>query len=369
MKPTLILDRDGTLIAEPPDEQIDDPRKLHFLPAMVRTLRMAVHDLGFRLIMVTNQDGLGTDAFPEEMFAEPQRILLDVLASEGITFDAVLIDRSRPSDGLPTRKPGTALIDPYRPSIDPERSWVIGDRPTDVRFGQALGLRTILLADPSSKPMAEAAFAAADERATSWEAIGVLLRRHARRATIDRRTRETTIAGWVGLDGTGYRRITTGLGFFDHMLEQLAVHGGIDIDIETVGDLHVDEHHTIEDTALALGEALRVALGDRRGIERYAFDLAMDEAQARVALDLGNRPYLVWDVPLRQERVGAVPTVMMEHFFRSLADALRCTLHVAASGHNDHHVIEAVFKGVARCLRQAVRRTGDDVPSSKGVLS
>lgn len=352
MKKVLFIDRDGTLLAEPADEQIDAFEKFAFVPGSIYGMK-ALSGLGFELVMVTNQDGLGTPAFPEETFFPCQNLLLDTLRSEGVVFDNILIDRSFPEDNAPTRKPRTGLLSAYLDgSYDLGASFVIGDRGSDVQLAANLGA-TALQVGP-----------------LSWPEIVERVRRSVRRATIERKTGETEIHVTVDLDGVGNSTIDTGLRFFDHMLTQLVHHGGIALTLRCKGDLDVDEHHTVEDTAIVLGEALRTALGDKRGIERYGFALPMDESRAFVLLDFGGRSELVWDVAFTREYVGDMPTELFRHFFKSLADAMRANLYIQARGENNHHLAEGIFKAFARSLRQAVARNvfSYELPSSKGLL-
>ncbi|MEO7326842.1 MAG: bifunctional histidinol-phosphatase/imidazoleglycerol-phosphate dehydratase HisB [Dokdonella sp.] len=349
----LFVDRDGTLIEEPADQQIDAYEKFRLVPGAIAALRRLV-DAGYELVMVSNQDGLGTASFPQETFVGPQRLLLDILAGEGIRFREVLIDPSLPAEHAPTRKPGVGLVRHYLGAgqLDRERSAVIGDRETDLEFARNLGIRGIRIGPE-----------------LDWRAIAHLLLDAPRRARVARATRETRIEVEVDLDSTARPIIATGVGFLDHMIEQLGVHGGFALTLRCEGDLHIDEHHTVEDSALALGQALREALGERRGIGRYGFTLPMDEALAQVAIDLSGRPYFVFEGSFPRESVGALPSELVPHFFRSLADALGANVHLSVRGDNAHHMIEACFKAVGRALRQAVRRDGDDVPSSKGMLA
>ena len=358
----LFIDRDGTILQEPADEQIDSFEKFHFVPGAISALRFLRQHTDYRFVMVSNQDGLGTPSYPEEDFWPTHNLMLEILEGEGVTFDDILIDRSFPEDNLPTRKPGTAMLTKYMDgSYDLANSYVIGDRESDAQLARNLGCKGILLG--------------------TWDKAVEIIYAGVRQATVTRTTKETDIAVSVNLDGTGKSSISTGLGFFDHMLEQIAKHGSIDLDIRVKGDLHVDEHHTIEDTALALGEALLKALGDKRGIERYGFSkdggsaaveytLPMDDCLCSVALDFGGRPWLVWDAEFHRERVGEMPTEMFLHFFKSLSDAARMNLNIKAEGQNEHHKIEGIFKVLARALRMAVRRDIHhmQLPSSKGVL-
>jgi len=352
--PTLFVDRDGTLVEEPADEQVDALDKIRFLPGVFAALG-TLQRAGYRLVMVSNQDGLGTAAFPADRFNLCQDFILRAFASQGIVFQAVCICPHRPEDGCACRKPALGLLRDWlrEHAFDPERSAVIGDRDSDLQLAANLGLRGLRVRHPAAP-------------AESWpEAVRALL---ARRARVERRTRETAIEASVELDGDTRIEVSTGIGFFDHMLEQLAKHGGFGLRLRCVGDLQIDEHHTVEDCALALGEALRRALGDKAGIGRYGFLLAMDEAEAQVAIDLSGRAYFVFDGRFGREQVGALPTELVPHFFRSLSDALGCALHLTVRGDNTHHMIEASFKGVGRALRPALQRSGHDLPSTKGVL-
>lgn len=352
--PCLFIDRDGTILQEPADEQIDSFEKFHFVPGAISALRFLRQHTDYRFVMVSNQDGLGTESYPEEDFWPTQNLMLEILAGEGVTFDDILIDRSFPEDNLPTRKPGTAMLTAYTDgSCDLAHSFVIGDRESDALLAQNLGAQALILCEDMD-----------------WEKVVEFVYAGERKASVRRTTRETDIAITLNLDGTGKSQISTGLGFFDHMLEQIAKHGGIDLEIQVKGDLHVDEHHTIEDTALALGEALLKALGDKRGIERYGYTLPMDDCLCSVALDFGGRPWLVWDAEFKRERIGEMPTEMFLHFFKSLSDAARMNLNIKANGQNEHHKIEGIFKALARSIRMAVRRDIHhmQLPSSKGVL-
>jgi imidazoleglycerol-phosphate dehydratase/histidinol-phosphatase len=350
----LFIDRDGTVVEEPPDEQVDALEKVRFLPGVFAALAELMR-AGYRLIMVSNQDGLGTASFPFEHFERCQNFILETLASQGIRFDEVFICPHLPDAGCDCRKPRTGLLAAYlaRTALDPERSAVIGDRDSDLAFARNLGVRGLRVR----------------ARGSATETWGtVVAELTARRAIVVRRTRETDIHVGVELDSTTPSRIETGLGFFDHMLEQLAKHGGFSLQLRCRGDLHIDEHHTVEDCALALGEALRRALGDKAGIGRYGFLLPMDEAEAQVAIDLSGRAYFVFDGKFGREHIGTLPTELVPHFFRSLADSLGAALHLSVRGENTHHMIEACFKGVGRALRPALRREGSDLPSTKGVL-
>jgi imidazoleglycerol-phosphate dehydratase/histidinol-phosphatase len=364
MKKVVFLDRDGTLIVEPPDQQIDSLEKLELVPGVIHGLRMLA-DRGYELVMVTNQDSLGTPAYPWENFDPPQRKLLKLLEGEGIVFAEIFICPHHPNDTCGCRKPKIGLVEEYLKTndIDLSRSFVIGDRETDVEFARNIGCKSIRLGG--------AIQSSADVIVPSFVDACKTIIRSDRSYRLERKTTETSIQVEVSLDGTGRYQIKTGVGFFDHMLAQLAKHSMIDMDIRVEGDLHVDEHHTVEDTGLALGEAIRQALGDKRGIERYGFLLPMDESLAQVAIDLGGRPYLVFKATFERERVGEFPTELVEDFFRALADGLRGNLHIKVEGRNDHHKIEAIFKGVAKALKQAVSydpRSASLLPSTKGVL-
>ena len=379
----LFIDRDGTILQEPADEQIDSFEKFHFVPGVISALRFLREHTDFRFVMVSNQDGLGTSSYPEADFWPTHNLMLEILEGEGVTFDDILIDRSFPEDNLPTRKPGTAMLTAYTDgSCDMSQSFVIGDRESDAQLAANLGCRAILLSPSSSSYPSSSSSSMLDGAflVPSWQAASEIIYAGPRQASVSRTTKETDIAISLNLDGTGKSSISTGLGFFDHMLEQIAKHGNIDLDIRVRGDLHVDEHHTIEDTALALGEALAKALGDKRGIERYGFadedpiagdyTLPMDDCLCSVALDFGGRPWLVWDAEFNREKIGEMPTEMFLHFFKSLSDAARMNLNIRAQGQNEHHKIEGIFKALARAIRMAVRRDIHhmELPSSKGVL-
>lgn len=360
----VFVDRDGTLIVEPPDQQVDSLEKLELIPGVIQGLKLLV-DRGYELVMVSNQDGLGTPSLPAERFELPQRKLLKILDGEGIRFSQILICPHTPADQCECRKPKTGLVRQYleRNSVDLDKSFVLGDRETDVELGRNIGCRTIRLLQSGTT---QADFAVGD----FLEACRYIIRSE-RTASIERKTQETSIKVTAALDGRGRYDITTGVGFFDHMLEQLSKHSMIDLIVKVEGDLHIDEHHTVEDTGLAVGGAIRQALGDKRGIERYGFVLPMDEALAQVAIDLSGRPYVVFETRFEREKVGDLPTELVEDFFRGFADGLRATINIKADGRNDHHKIEAIFKSVARALRQAVKR--DEamlgvLPSTKGKL-
>jgi len=367
----LFIDRDGTLINEPQDEQIDSLEKLEYYPGVFYWLRRIVLETSYELVIVTNQDGLGTERFPEDTFWPAHNQMMRAFDNEGIRFSEVCIDRSFPADKLPTRKPGTGMLTRYLSSeYDLANSYVIGDRTTDVELARNLGAKGILLNDNSfSAKIDQAGLKSSCALITkNWSDIHALVTATRRLASVKRTTKETDIDITVNLDGQGVAAISTGLGFFDHMLDQLARHGGIDIEIRVKGDLHIDEHHTIEDTALALGEAFSKALGDKRGIERYGYCLPMDDCLAQVALDFGGRPWLVWDAEFKREKIGEMPTEMFYHFFKSFSDTSRCNLNIKAEGVNEHHKIEAIFKAFAKSIKMAVRKDGNQLPSTKGVL-
>ncbi len=374
MKKAIFIDRDGTIIREPADEQIDSLEKLEFVPGAISSLR-ALMGRGYELVMVSNQDGLGTDAFPEAVFYPAHNKMLATLEGEGVKFDAEWIDRSFPADNLPTRKPGTAMLAGYMTGeYDLSHSFVIGDRLTDIQLASNLGARGILLlsetGDRAESLRLQAERMGAALVSDDWHSVARFILDAERAATISRTTSETAITVEVCLDGEGRSSISTGLRFFDHMLDQIAHHSGISLTITCRGDLDVDEHHTMEDVAIALGQALDKALGDKRGIDRYGFVLPMDESRAMVLIDLGARIDFSWDVTFTREYIGDTPTEMFAHFFKSLASALRCNLHISAVGSNNHHLIEGVFKAFARALKMAIRRDpfSYSLPSSKGVL-
>lgn len=375
MKRVLFIDRDGTLVVEPPvDYQLDSLEKLEFRPRVFQSLAYVAARLDFEWVMVTNQDGMGTPSFPAETFWPAQHKIIQALANEGIRFDEVCIDTSLPEEQRPTRKPGTAMLTRYMAGdYDLVHSYVIGDRLTDVQLAANLGCRAIYFA-PAATGVAEveaAGLAPVCEAVTDdWWQVAQILCGGTRRVSLSRRTAETDIQVSLNLEGTGRTQIHTGLGFFDHMLDQLGRHSGVDLRVDVAGDLQVDEHHTIEDTALVLGEAFARALGDKRGIARYGFSLPMDDALCRVALDFGGRPWLVWKARFRREKIGDMPTEMFLHFFKSFSDAARMNLHIEAVGANEHHKIEGIFKAFARALKMAVKRdvTDSTLPSTKGSL-
>lgn len=352
----LFIDRDGTLIEEPEDEQIDSFAKLKFTKGMFRNLGFIRSHLDFKFVMVSNQDGLGTDSFPEDTFWPVHNFILQSLEGEGITFDDQLIDRHFPEDNSPMRKPGTGMLKAYLedPQYDIAGSYVIGDRESDAELAKNLGCKALILGKDGM----------------DWDKIAEILFAGERIAEVKRTTKETDIYIKVNLDGTGKSDISTGLGFFDHMLEQISKHGMMDLTIHTKGDLEVDEHHTIEDTGIALGECILQALGDKRGIERYGYCLPMDDCLCQVALDFGGRPWLMWDAEFKREYVGEMPTEMFMHFFKSFSDSSKMNLNIKAEGTNEHHKIEGIFKALARSLRMAVKRDiyHFELPSSKGML-
>ena len=376
MKSALFIDRDGTLIIEPPVTfQVDTLEQMTFLPGVIRNLHFIREKLSHELVMVTNQDGLGTPVYPQENFDNVQNKMLEILEGEGVVFDKIFIDKSFPEDGLPTRKPGTAMLTEYMDgSYDLANSYVIGDRLTDVQLAKNLGANAIFIASDVESGEAQVKSAGFTDLnvkvVTSWNEIAEYLFAGERVATVQRTTKETDIFVSLNLDGTGRCEISTGLGFFDHMLDQIGKHSGCDLTIKVKGDLNVDEHHTIEDTAIALGEALLKALGDKRGIERYGYCLPMDDCLCSVALDFGGRPWLVWDANFSREYVGDMPTEMFLHFFKSLSDSAKMNLNVKAEGDNEHHKIEGIFKALARSIKMAIKRDiyKFELPSTKGSL-
>ncbi len=378
MKKVLFIDRDGTLVIEPPvDYQLDSLEKLEFYPGVFQYLSRIVKELDYELVMVTNQDGLGTDSFPEDTFWPAHHKMMQAFTNEGIEFAAVHIDRSFPADMAPTRKPRTGLLTEYiEGDYDLKNSFVLGDRLTDMELAKNLGAQGIFISQDTGLGDEELSTKKQELDKTialttqSWEAIYQFLKLPARTAIIQRTTKETTIEIELNLDGTGQAKNETGLGFFDHMLDQLARHSGCDLTVKVKGDLHIDEHHTIEDTALALGSAYRQALGDKMGIERYGFSLPMDDCLAQVALDFGGRPWLMWEADFKREKIGDMPTEMFYHFFKSFSDTALANLNIKAEGTNEHHKIEAIFKAFAKSIKIAVKRDVKNMrlPSTKGIL-
>jgi len=362
MKKVLFIDRDGTIITEPEDEQIDSFEKLSFLPGAITGLSKIARELDFELVMVTNQDGLGTDSYPEDTFWPVQNKILEILRAEGIEFKEIFIDRTYPEQMAPTRKPGTAMLVKYlSKGIDLSASYVIGDRLTDVELAKNLGCKAILINKTGSED--------AELYTTDWNDIYKHLKKILRIAKVERTTLETQIKVEVNLDGSGKSSVDTGIGFFDHMLEQIARHGNIDLMIKVTGDLKIDQHHTVEDVAITLGETILKALGSKKGIERYSFVLPMDDCLAQVALDFGGRPWLLWNAEFLREKIGEMPTELFFHFFKSFSDSSKCNLNIKAEGENEHHKIEAIFKAFAKALKMAVRQTDNfSLPSTKGTL-
>ena len=375
MKRALFIDRDGTLVIEPPiDFQVDSLEKLEFYPKVFRNLYFIRKHLDFEFVMVSNQDGLGTASFPEETFWPAQNKILKTLEGEGICFDDILIDPSMPEDDSPNRKPRTGMFGKYlTDEYNLAESYVIGDRPTDMQLAVNLGAKAIWLHpydDEAKQILAENSSFTPALISDDWDKVTEFLFAGERRAVVQRTTKETDIYVELNLDGHGETNISTGLGFFDHMLEQIGKHGGVDLTVRVKGDLNVDEHHTIEDTGIALGEALYKALGDKRGIERYGYTLPMDDCLCSVALDFGGRSWLVWDAEFKREKVGDMPTEMFLHFFKSLSDAAHMNLNIKAEGTNEHHKIEGIFKALARSIKMAIRRDiyKYELPSTKGML-
>lgn len=376
MQKILFIDRDGTLIEEPKDNfQVDSFEKLKFIPEVISNLKKIVLETDYKLVIVTNQDGLGTKSFPEKSFWPAHNLMLDIFKSEGVFFEDILIDRTFAKENAPTRKPNTGLLTKYlnTKKYDLENSFVIGDRLTDIQLAKNIGAKGILIGRSADKT---------DDnklnnkelknyialKTTNWKSIYEFLSKKQRIATIQRNTNETKIFVKLNLDGTGKSTIKTGLGFFDHMLEQLAKHSGCDVEIKVKGDLHIDEHHTIEDTAIALGEAFLKALGDKKGISRYGYLLPMDDVLAQAAIDFSGRPWLVWKVKFKREKVGDMPTELVFHFWKSFSDAAKCNLNIKAEGENEHHKIEAIFKAVAKSVKMAIKVDGNELPSTKGLL-
>ncbi len=379
MKRILFIDRDGTLIKEaPPTYQVDSWDKLEFYPEAFFYMKKITEDFDYALVMITNQDGLGTTAFPEENFWPIHRHIIKSFENEGVSFDATYIDRSFARENSPNRKPSTGMLKEYinNPAYDLAHSFVIGDRITDVQLAKNLGCKAIWLNNDPALGAAEIKNNTNELKEViviethSWQKIYEFLKSGLRKVSHERNTSETKIKIELNIDGNGLADIKTGLGFFDHMLEQIARHGKLDISITASGDLHIDEHHTIEDTGIALGEAFAKALADKKGMERYGFALPMDEAEAKVLIDFGGRPWIVWNAEFKREKIGEMPTEMFFHFFKSFSDAARCNLHVECKGDNEHHKIEAIFKAFAKAIRMAVKRDPFDnyLPSTKGVL-
>lgn len=378
-KKVLFIDRDGTLILDPPPtHQVDSFEKLAFYPHVIEYLNKIATRLDYELVMVSNQDGLGTDSYPEETFEGPHNLMLKIFENESIHFENILIDKSFAHENKNTRKPGVGLLLDYinNDNYDLKNSFVIGDRITDVLLAKNLGCRAFFLDNNENLGSNETDKTPEDLkdvialRTTEWKAIYNYLKPQLRKSTVKRKTNETDIFISLNLDGNGQSKIDTGLHFFDHMLDQLARHGGLDLEIKCQGDLQVDEHHTIEDTAIALGEAFRLALGDKRGIARYGFLLPMDDALAQVAIDFGGRSWLMWDASFQREKVGDMPTEMFYHFFKSFSDAARCNLNIKVTGDNEHHKIESVFKALARAIKMAVVQDDENqnIPTTKGIL-
>jgi imidazoleglycerol-phosphate dehydratase/histidinol-phosphatase len=362
MKKVLFIDRDGTIMTEPADEQVDSLDKFGFLPGVINALSKIVQETDYELVMVTNQDGLGTASFPEESFWPYQNLMLQILKGEGIGFKEIFIDRSFPEDRVPTRKPGTAMLTKYlTQGIDLESSYVIGDRLTDIELAKNIGCGAIFIGE---KLQDDSIFATKD-----WNRIYQYLKMRPRVASLTRKTNETSISIEVNLDGSGLSDISTGIGFFDHLLVQIAKHSGIDIVINAKGDLETDEHHTIEDVGITLGETLLKAMHSKKGIERYGFTLPMDDCLATVAVDFGGRPWIVWKAKFIREKIGEMPTEMFFHFFKSLSVGAKCNLNIKAEGENEHHKIEAIFKAFAKAVKMSIKQTGSNtLPSSKGSL-
>ena len=363
MKKVLFIDRDGTLVIEPPvDLQLDSLEKLEFYPGVFQWLSRIVRELDFEIVMVTNQDGLGTSSFPEETFWTAQNKVLEAFTNEGVDFDEICIDKSFPEDNAPTRKPRTGLLNKYLyGNYCLEDSFVIGDRASDIELAKNLNAQGIFIGNEN---MPDAVLST-----TNWREIYQFLKSNPRRAKRVRKTSETDISVEINLDGNGPSIISTGLGFFDHMLTQISKHGSMELSIEVKGDLEIDEHHTIEDVAITLGETFAQALGAKKGIQRYGFLLPMDDCLAQVAIDFGGRPWLVWDAEFTREMIGDVPTEMFMHFFKSFSDGAKCNLNIKAEGSNEHHKIESIFKSFAKAIKMAVEKTNNySIPSTKGIL-
>ena len=376
MKKVLFIDRDGTLTLEPEDYQVDTFEKLIFYPQVFWYLSSIVKELDYELVMVTNQDGLGTDSFPEEEFWPYQNHLVKSFENEGVIFSEILIDRTFLEDKADTRKPGTGMLTAYinNPEYDLSNSYVIGDRLTDMQLAKNLGSKGIFIDNNADLGADEVTDTALEETIVlttkRWENIYRMLLLKERAVRLERNTKETKISIDLNLDGSGKSQIDTGIAFFDHMLDQLARHGGVDLNIKTIGDLEVDEHHTIEDTAIALGETFAQALGDKKGIERYGFTLPMDDSLTQVALDFGGRSWLVWEAKFKREMVGQMPTEMFYHFFKSFADGAKANLNIKSEGTNEHHKIESIFKAFAKAIKMAIKRDANKMilPSTKGIL-
>lgn len=369
MKRVLFIDRDGTIIEEPADFQVDSFGKLRLLPGVITYLGRIAAETDYELVMVSNQDGMGTASFPEEQFLPVQNFLIELLEREGIHFAEICIDRSFESEGKPTRKPGTGMLTEFmNGGFDLTNSFVIGDRPTDVELARNLGSKAIFVANPNfATPPPDSTIACV---AREWKEIYEFLRTPSRTATLRRTTNETDISVDLNLDGSGISQIRTGLPFLDHMLEQLTKHAGLDLRLSASGDLHIDEHHTVEDVAITLGEAFSAALADKRGMERYGFTLPMDDCLAQVAIDFGGRNWIVWEAEFKREKIGEMPTEMFFHFFKSFTDHAKCNLNVKAEGINEHHKIEAIFKAFAKAVKMAVRKDvgTTSLPSTKWSL-
>jgi imidazoleglycerol-phosphate dehydratase/histidinol-phosphatase len=376
MKRILFIDRDGVILQEPPqDFQVDSTDKTSFVPGAIVGLSNIAASLDYYKVMVTNQDGLGTPSYPEDTFYPYQNLMLRTLEGEGFIFDEVIIDKTFAHENAPTRKPGTGLLTHLinNPAYDLSNSFVIGDRYTDIQLAKNLGCKAIYFKSdlhPLTPEQDQDLRSTIALETSSWPEVYSFLKLGLRKVSHARNTNETKIQVDINLTGSGIANIHTGLGFFDHMLEQIARHGNIDLDITTIGDLHIDEHHTIEDTGLALGEAFALALADKRGMERYGFALPMDEAEAKVLIDFGGRNWLVWDASFKREKIGEMPTEMFFHFFKSFSDAAKCNLNISCAGDNEHHKIEAIFKAFAKAIKMAVKRDpfSNQLPSTKGVL-
>jgi imidazoleglycerol-phosphate dehydratase/histidinol-phosphatase len=374
MKKVLFIDRDGTLVLEPENYQLDGLDKLIFYPGVFQYLGRIAKELDYELVMVTNQDGLGTESFPEETFWPTHNFMMTSLKNEGVQFNEVLIDKSLPAENAPTRKPKTGMLTTYidNREYDLEQSYVIGDRLSDMELASNLGSRGILLQNDArmAKEMPKELMNIVALKTNAWSEVYTMLKAGERRVSHERKTKETSIEIDLNLDGAGESNIDTGIAFFDHMLDQLARHGGVDLKMKTKGDLEIDEHHTIEDTAIALGEAFGKALGDKLGIERYGFCLPMDDCLAQVSIDFGGRAWLMWDAKFKRELIGKMPTEMFFHFFKSFADGAKANLNIKAEGHNEHHKIEAIFKSFAKAIRAAIKRDAEKLvlPSTKGQL-